>query len=370
MLETTGGAPPSRVNRALALAFAVVLVGGPIAGYAAGRASVDEPEQVAAAGADDASSTDAVDAAASDGSDGFRRVLVRDIGDIRVRVYDSRYAPMEDGNPFWEAPAWCSSLGSLTVELSTPELATMETIDYTATEDGPSTSHATLTGVAEGSPVWLAVVRDEAATSVSVRFPDGSTDSMAPVGGVAVLATRAPATTEHPDVGPRFDATVVSPSGTRAVTLRPYWDQLEGGYPGDDPACHPPPPELPPPGEQPADAGAARDAVEAAYDGLYGAVRASGEGRVHLEDPEAMADEFARIEEQGLPVPDDSAVLIEVKELVFDRPDHAWLRYDLVVQDLSTFSDRIGEAVLVDGAWKVANATLCQDLALGGITCD
>jgi hypothetical protein len=46
-------------------------------------------------------------------------------------------------------------------------------------------------GVAEGDPVWwVAVEVPSDVTSVQMAFPDGSTDQMAPVGGVAVLAHR------------------------------------------------------------------------------------------------------------------------------------------------------------------------------------
>jgi len=46
-------------------------------------------------------------------------------------------------------------------------------------------------GVIEGDPVWwVAVEVASDVTSVQMTFPDGSTDQMAPVGGVAVLAHR------------------------------------------------------------------------------------------------------------------------------------------------------------------------------------
>jgi hypothetical protein len=44
--------------------------------------------------------------------------------------------------------------------------------------------------VQEGDPVWwVAVEVDSTVTSVRMTFPDGSTDQMAPVNGIAVLAS-------------------------------------------------------------------------------------------------------------------------------------------------------------------------------------
>jgi len=54
-----------------------------------------------------------------------------------------------------------------------------------------------------------------------------------------------------------------------------------------------------------------------------------------------------------------------IREVSFDRPDHAWFRYQLSVG----FGDRTGEAVLVDGRWKVTRATVCADYALANVTC-
>jgi hypothetical protein len=58
-------------------------------------------------------------------------------------------------------------------------------------------------GVVEGDPVWwVAVEVSSDVTSVEMTFPDGSTDQMAPVDGVAVLAHRVTAAVASAGTGP------------------------------------------------------------------------------------------------------------------------------------------------------------------------
>jgi hypothetical protein len=57
-----------------------------------------------------------------------------------------------------------------------------------------------------------------------------------------------------------------------------------------------------------------------------------------------------------------------VERVSFDRPDHAWIAYRLGAGG-TTVGNRRGEAVLVDGVWKITRATVCQDLSLTGARC-
>jgi len=69
------------------------------------------------------------------------------------------------------------------------------------------------------------------------------------------------------------------------------------------------------------------------------------------------------------PVGSAIAATAAVREIVFTAPDHAWLRYDIMVNGSQYFTDRFGEAVLIDGTWKVANDTICRDVRLAAIEC-
>ena len=58
-------------------------------------------------------------------------------------------------------------------------------------------------GVTEGDPVWwVAVEVPDTVSTVRMTFPDGATDEMAPVSGIAVLAHRVPAAVATGGSGP------------------------------------------------------------------------------------------------------------------------------------------------------------------------
>jgi len=54
--------------------------------------------------------------------------------------------------------------------------------------------------------------------------------------------------------------------------------------------------------------------------------------------------------------------------VVFTSPTKAAVRYDILIPN-DNFTSRIGNAIFVDGRWKVARATVCTDLSLAGVTC-
>jgi hypothetical protein len=92
--------------------------------------------------------------------------------------------------------------------------APVMTVPVTTTTTTPTTTPTTTTGrpqaidtgtfgVSEGDPVWwVAVEVDSSVTSVQMTFPDGSTDQMAPVDGVAVLAHRVTPAVASAGTGP------------------------------------------------------------------------------------------------------------------------------------------------------------------------
>jgi hypothetical protein len=85
-------------------------------------------------------------------------------------------------------------------------ITTTPTTGATTTTSPPSQPQQLETGtfgVTEGDPVWWVGVEVASdVTSVQMTFPDGSTDQMAPVGGIAVLAHRVPAAVAGADAGP------------------------------------------------------------------------------------------------------------------------------------------------------------------------
>jgi hypothetical protein len=94
-------------------------------------------------------------------------------------------------------PCGCGSSGPLSVELSDQSAVGQGFLgdepDPVATTADARTEPIGLAsgafGVVEGSPVWwTAVAVGPEVASVSMSYPDGSTDQMAPIDGVAVLA--------------------------------------------------------------------------------------------------------------------------------------------------------------------------------------
>jgi hypothetical protein len=96
--------------------------------------------------------------------------------------------------------------GSPPVDTPDPP-ATTPTTTGAQTAAGPQSQPQELAtgtfGVLEGDPVWwVAVEVGTGVTSVQMTFPDGGTDQMAPVNGIAVLAHRVSAAVASVDPGP------------------------------------------------------------------------------------------------------------------------------------------------------------------------
>ncbi len=118
-----------------------------------------------------------------------------------------------------------------------------------------------------------------------------------------------------------------------------------------------------PTGPQPVDPVAAADAVRGAADLVYdpnaGAARLDA-----IDDPRGLTEADAELR-AGPYAASAATTTVIVGDICFDRPDHAWFRYEL-----STIaSARTGEAFLIDGRWKVARTTVCADYALANVTC-
>lgn len=304
------------------------------------------------------------------GSEPLVHLYTRDVGDAKVRVYRAGYEAYDDGVPWWDAPAYCNASGFAQADVSTPEAVGIATAStYSELPPGGPVGTLQIVGVGEGAPWNVAVVQAPPGTTVvRATFDDGGTDQMAPVDGIATLLARTTVPVEPPAEGapaPRVRLTFVDGSGASTdAELRPYEEQ-EYLYP---PECSPPPEPLPEPGpEQPADPEAARAAVTDVFARAYAGLDAEQRGEV-IDDPsglDTVLDELAA----GPFVEQVERARAEVREIVFVSATRAAVRYDIVIEDSSTFGDRLGEAVLVDGAWKVTRATVCRDITLAGATC-
>ncbi len=273
----------------------------------------------------------------------------------------------------WEPAPWCYESAQLRVTISGPGITDVGAVSWFREPYQGRAISSVLLGVADGSPRWVVVVQVPGdASNVSVQFADGSTDTAVPSNGVAVLTVPA---AEGPievnegggsywrDPEPSFAVTidggasagVVGSDGTGTWADNDYRD-----------ACSPPPPALPDAGEQPADPGAARQAIEEAMDVLYGSSDVADRDTL-IDDPTGVADARQQVAEGSYAEQAASASAV-VEELVFTAPGEAWFRYRIEAAP-SVFDNRYGIAREVNGTWKITRDTLCQDLTLAGGDC-
>jgi hypothetical protein len=133
------------------------------------------------------------------------------------------------------------------------------------------------------------------------------------------------------------------------------------------PAIPAPPPTLPPPGVQPSNPAAARAAIEHAYALVYNGASADPAKADALEDSNVVLPllEAAARGPQAATVKAASARVLTV---VFTSPTSAAVHYQVLMNGALDI-DEVGSAVYVDGAWRVARQTICNDLVLVGQSC-
>jgi hypothetical protein len=273
----------------------------------------------------------------------------------------------------WRPAPWCFESGQLRVSIAGNGVVDVGGVPWYAEPfKGRSVSWLQLGGT-DGSPQWVVVTQSPpGATNVRVTFADGTIDSVAPQGGIAVLTAPGepaiPVTeggyTYYRDPTPSFEVTFEG--GAEPTTIG-----SDGVGTWDDPefreSCTPPPPPLPEPGGQPADPAAGEAEIRAAMSSLYGAI---GSGDVEsglIDDPTGVADAREQVQAGGY-ADDAAGASATIDELVFTAPDEAWFRYSIDTPG-NDFDNRYGIAVLIDGVWKITRATVCQDLLLAGGDC-
>lgn len=214
-------------------------------------------------------------------------------------------------------------------------------------------------------PMTIAVVALNVRT-VTVRFPDGSTDTMTPVRGLAVLTgdTVAPLDpTVVQDQPISTDGVAVTITGTNgATTVVP----VALSSPSNDNSLYGCTPLLPS-GKQPSDPVAARAAVTAAFNSVYD-IKADKPWTDLVDDASRLDELFAQARKGQVAELVDS-VRFHLDEIVFSAPDRAAVLFTLFSK-IGTMTNEYGEAHLVDGRWKITRATVCSSLAIVSVSCD
>ena len=283
---------------------------------------------------------------------------------ITLRAHRQNYgaemmAPYGDQFNGWTPAGWCFPTGNLRISISSSHSVNLGWAPWYTEPKGGVAVSTVAGGYVEGSPVFGAVVQVGAdATSVSFTTASGLTDSATPSNGIVLLAVNGPIEETFSVVITNGDGSSTSLDSADLAGSNSYDDS---GY---REACEPPPPVLPPAGEQPGDPAAAEAAVRAAWTLArdFGAVdpdvRAS-----YIEDTTGIAEAWDAIS-NGEFAEAANGSTSTIAELVFTSPTEAWFRYD-IKSSIVNYNDRYGIAHLnAAGVWQFTRQTVCQDLQL------
>ncbi len=262
----------------------------------------------------------------------------------------------------WTPAGWCYPIGTLRVGVTTP---TSTNIVWTALYSEPRGGLAVTTfasGYAEGSPVFgiVAQVADDV-ESVAFTTAGGLIDMAEPAGGIAMLIVDGPieqdfsvTLTRRGGVTENYDVAKLSAMGTD--------DEYRA-------ACEPPPPVLPPAGQQPDDPDAARVAVLESWRIAHDLADAEPDRRLaYVDDDTGLVSAWNALHD-GQYREAALTASADIDELVFTSSGEAWFRYD-VETSIANFPNRYGIARLGDagldgkGVWRITRQTICQDIAL------
>lgn len=294
-------------------------------------------------------------------------VATRELPDgTRVRtlvgqVWNDGVYGMEGG---FQPASWCYPTREARVTIDGDAIVdVVHTSVYADLGESPMTVTAQRSeaGWFDGRPMRVLLVQSAGdATTVTVRWSDGLTDTADFTDGVAALVV---------DGGGAWDASyeldVASPAGV--TTSAPVDVEMHNDNPQWREGCVPPPPSLPDAGEQPADPAEAEVALRDAFAMLWSREVAQEDKTHLLDDWTGVAEAIDEVDTGSFADAAASAVHT-IDEVVFTSPTDAWFRYsiDTITAD---FNDRYGTATRIDGQWQFPRALMCQDLSLASGGC-
>ena len=289
-------------------------------------------------------------------------------------------------------PEFCEATGMASGTIISDEAVAQTQLVLSKVSSPEGGGQVMIGGTLEGAPIWGAVVQvPPQITLVRATYPGREPDEMEPVDGVAVVALTAPPLANAaggPNVPGQFvlgidlrQATIEFVAGDGKRTTLDVETDLGGPPLWNDQRCWgqadvdrtipaPSEPELPDPGEQPADAEAAEAAVNAALGDLFSAPVEEGREFFDLLDDASGIDlgVAAQMENHA----DLETLLTEgdvtITDLVFISPIEAFYFYELDTP-LGPVTDRFGRARVVDGVWKITRGTFCQEILNYGVFC-
>ena len=127
--------------------------------------------------------------------------------------------------------------------------------------------------------------------------------------------------------------------------------------------------EAPPTGIEPEGAEEARAEIRAAF---VASTTTSDDGQAlpYVEKGDNLGPTLAAANERGrIVVPEGQVATTSADEIHFYDAQRALVWFSIATDHRTLLSRHRGEAVLVDGGWKMARSTFCEIMALAGIVC-
>lgn len=298
--------------------------------------------------------------------------------DLRVDRTPTRPLPPDPALPpnLPPPPAECVTTASLDIGLFLHRQFMNTEIRVSAATDPRAVVGVATLG--SDNVVLVVVVTGAGRSTVRAAFPGGGADSMKATGGTAVLVEEVPE-----DLLARWqEVTVTLRSGSEATPLPLSEDtylSLGGFGPSltrSDASVLPMPDctaQLPPPGEQPADAAAAREAVLTSFRTVYDFTAPAAERDRFIDDPSKVGEMITAL--LGAATGGSSTDTgFEPSGVVFTDPTTAVVRFSATIPPgLGSEGYKgilFGTAHLVDGIWKLERAGVCGSLTFNGFSCD
>jgi hypothetical protein len=120
-------------------------------------------------------------------------------------------------------------------------------------------------------------------------------------------------------------------------------------------------------GPRPEDEDAARAEIAAAF---ATSATASEDGRSvpSVQAGANLGPTLLRAQERS-PFPPPAEVGIDVNHIAFLDREHAAVSFTITIASIPRLRDHRGNAVVVDGSWKMARSTFCDLMRLAGVDC-
>lgn len=300
-------------------------------------------------------------------------------GGLGLRVTRLDFAPditTNGGYPGTVLPDECVTVGSLFIGVVLPTDFAVTSGQVTRSRQPRAALSSTVAST--GQSVMVVVVTGAGAAEVRGVFPGGANDSMKAEDGIAVLAATVTQEQLHDwravkvSVGDGGAAEQLELTANGYMFFGSSSDVIASGA-ADTPPMPDCSPRLPAPGEQPADAAAAKAAVTKTFSTLY-VFSTPTEERAKLIDDTTGIEAALQQVLSGSFAEAAKGARWKLIDMVFTDPTTAVVKYDIEIPEgsgsQSIAQNRFGTAKLIDGTWKATRATICGDLQLAGGSCD